>query len=426
MASWRTTARGSRPRPDDVNTRTRPVRLSRRRALVGLAAGVSAVTLGAAGLSAALAPAASAATTTGQITGYQGLCLDVRGANSADGTPVQVYTCNGTNAQSWTVNTSANTVQALGKCLDVTGAGTANGTLVQLYTCNGTGAQQWTHQSNGEYVNTNSGKCLDDTGYGGAGTQAQIWSCADTSNQQWSVPSGSSGGGGLNPGVAPGGNFNLSAWELQEPTGSPGSPNTIPPAQLAGANGYQDSYFYTDSGDGAMTFWDPENGVTTPNSNFSRSELREMTSSGAAANWFAAGTTNTLSATLKVTQVPDHVCVGQIHLGSGGSTKPLLELFYYSSGTIKIGIEQTPAGGNEILYTVGSVPLGSKWSYVIGLSGSTISLVINGGGTQTWTASSTFNGYGMYFKAGDYDQTSGSSSSVGARVGFYALAIHHA
>jgi len=27
--------------------------------------------------------------------------------------------------------------------------------------------------------------------------------------------------------VAPGGNFNLSVWELQEPIGSPGSPNTI-------------------------------------------------------------------------------------------------------------------------------------------------------------------------------------------------------
>jgi hypothetical protein len=426
MDIWRTTARGSRPRPEHVNTRTRRrVRLSRRRVVVGLGAAVSALALGAAGLSAMLAPAASAATTTGQITGYQGLCLDDRAASSADKNPIQVYTCNGTNAQQWTVNTTSNTVQVLGKCLDVTGAGTANGTLVDLYTCNGTGAQSWTHQSNGEYVNTNSGKCLDDTGFGGAGTQVQIWSCADGSNQQWSVPSGSTGGGGgLNPGVAPGGNFNLSLWELQEPIGSPGSPNTILPAQLEGSNGYQDSYFYTDSSDGAMTFWDPENGVTTPNSNFSRSELREMTSSGAAANWFAPGT-HTLSATLKVTQVPSNVCVGQIHLGSGGSTKPLLELFYTSSGAIKIGIEQTPAGGNEILYNVGNVPVGTKWSYVIGLSGSTISLVINGGATQTWTASSTFNGYGMYFKAGDYDQTSGSSSSVGARVGFYALSIHH-
>jgi chitinase len=124
---------------------------------------------------------------SGPVTGYQGLCLDVRGANSADGTPVQVYTCNGTNAQTWSL-TSSNQLQALGKCLDVTAAGTANGTKVQLYTCNGTGAQVWQHQSNGEYVNPNSGKCLDDTGFGGSGTQAQIWACADSSNQQWSLP----------------------------------------------------------------------------------------------------------------------------------------------------------------------------------------------------------------------------------------------
>ena len=124
---------------------------------------------------------------TGPVTGYQGMCLDVRGANSADSTPVQVYTCNGTNAQSWT-QTSGNQLQALGKCLDVSAAGTANGTPVQLYTCNGTGAQVWQHQSNGEYVNPNSGKCLDDTGFGGSGTQVQIWACADSSNQQWSLP----------------------------------------------------------------------------------------------------------------------------------------------------------------------------------------------------------------------------------------------
>ncbi len=123
----------------------------------------------------------------GPVTGYQGLCLDVRSASSADGTPVQVYTCNGTNAQSWTL-TSGNQLQALGKCLDVSGGGTADGTMVQLYTCNGTGAQVWQHQSNGEYVNPQSGKCLDDTGWGGSGTQVQIWACGATANQQWSLP----------------------------------------------------------------------------------------------------------------------------------------------------------------------------------------------------------------------------------------------
>jgi beta-glucosidase len=134
-----------------------------------------------------VAPASSGSANTGAITGYQGLCLDVRAANNADGTPVQVYTCNGTNAQSWTVAGNG-TLQALGKCLDVIGGGTANGTLVDLYTCNGTGAQVWQPQSNGELVNPQSGKCLDDTGWGGSGTQVQIWACADSTNQQWVIP----------------------------------------------------------------------------------------------------------------------------------------------------------------------------------------------------------------------------------------------
>ena len=125
---------------------------------------------------------------TGPITGYEGLCMDVRGANSANFTPVQVYTCNGTNAQQWTVVQAGSTLHALGSCLDVNGAGTANGTTVDLYTCNGTGAQVWEPQSNGELYNPNSGKCLDDAGYGGSGTQLQIWACADTSNQQWHLP----------------------------------------------------------------------------------------------------------------------------------------------------------------------------------------------------------------------------------------------
>ena len=124
---------------------------------------------------------------TGQITGYQGLCLDDRSASTANFNPVQVYTCNGTGAQQWTVE-SNNTLQVFGKCLDVNGAGTANGTTVDLYDCNGTAAQAWVPQSNGELVNPNSGKCLDDTGFGGSGTQVQIWACADSSNQQWSIP----------------------------------------------------------------------------------------------------------------------------------------------------------------------------------------------------------------------------------------------
>jgi hypothetical protein len=126
--------------------------------------------------------------TTGPITGYQGLCADVRGANSANFTPVQVYTCNSTSAQQWTVVQAGSTLQALGKCMDINGGGTADGTTVDLYTCNNTGAQVFIPQSNGSLYNPQSNKCLDDTGYGGSGTQLQIWDCSGTANQQWHLP----------------------------------------------------------------------------------------------------------------------------------------------------------------------------------------------------------------------------------------------
>ncbi|HLK42298.1 MAG TPA: ricin-type beta-trefoil lectin domain protein, partial [Thermoleophilia bacterium] len=119
---------------------------------------------------------------------YNGLCLDVRGANTANFTPVQVYTCNGTNAQQWTVVQAGSTLHALGKCLDINGGGTADGTTVDLYDCNNTAAQVFIPQSNGSLYNPQSNKCLDDTGWGGSGTQTQIWDCTGNTNQQWNLP----------------------------------------------------------------------------------------------------------------------------------------------------------------------------------------------------------------------------------------------
>jgi hypothetical protein len=126
--------------------------------------------------------------TTGPITGIAGKCVDVASASSANGAAIQLWTCNGTNAQSWTVGTDG-TLRALGKCMDITAAGTANGTVVQLYDCNGTGAQVWQAQSNGTLRNPASGRCLDATGPSSAdGARLQIWDCSGGGNQVWHLP----------------------------------------------------------------------------------------------------------------------------------------------------------------------------------------------------------------------------------------------
>jgi hypothetical protein len=93
-----------------------------------------------------------------------------------------------TNGQQWTEEPNG-TIHADGDCLDVTGGGTANGTLVDLYTCNGTGAQVWQPQPDGALLNPQSGACLDDTGLSTTpGTQVQIWSCTGAANQSWTLP----------------------------------------------------------------------------------------------------------------------------------------------------------------------------------------------------------------------------------------------
>ena len=126
-----------------ANDLSRPRRRSR---IVAVAiASAAALGLGVFGVTNALAAS------SGAITGYGGKCVDVAGASTANGTKIQLYTCNGTNAQQWTLADNGS-VQALGKCMDVTAAGTANGTKVQLCDCNGTGAQQWT-SATGRLVN---------------------------------------------------------------------------------------------------------------------------------------------------------------------------------------------------------------------------------------------------------------------------------
>ena len=125
---------------------------------------------------------------TGRITGIGGKCVDVAAASSANGTAVQLYDCNGSAAQNWTVGTDG-TVRALGKCLDVASAGTANGSPVQIYDCNGTGAQQWQGQANGTLRNPAGNKCLDASNNSAAnGTRLQIWECFAGTNQRWTLP----------------------------------------------------------------------------------------------------------------------------------------------------------------------------------------------------------------------------------------------
>ncbi|GIG02636.1 RICIN domain-containing protein [Catellatospora citrea] len=123
---------------------------------------------------------------TSPITGLGGKCIDVAGAATANGTAIQLYTCNGTGAQSWTRDSSGR-LSSLGKCLDIAGPSAANGTLTHLWDCHTGTSQKWTYNSSTQqFVNQFSGTCLDVKDNSSAdGARLQIWSCTTGANQKW-------------------------------------------------------------------------------------------------------------------------------------------------------------------------------------------------------------------------------------------------
>ena len=122
-----------------------------------------------------------------------GKCLDDTGNSAANGTKIQIYTCNGEATQNWEYGPDGfpgapGVVLIHGKCLDIVGQGTVNGSKIQLWSCTGAANQQWYLGGFGVLVNPVSGKCLDDTGLSTTnGTQPQIYTCTGASNQTWTL-----------------------------------------------------------------------------------------------------------------------------------------------------------------------------------------------------------------------------------------------
>ena len=134
------------------------------------------------------------ATSTGLVTGINGLCLANQNSLDTASNPIAASACNGSPGQQWSPYTDG-TLRTQGGCLDVVSAGTASGTDVDWYPCNGSAAQDWTYQSSGELVNPSSGLCLTDPG-GNTSSRLDIETCTGSAQQKWTLPSGSGGGSG--------------------------------------------------------------------------------------------------------------------------------------------------------------------------------------------------------------------------------------
>ena len=160
--------------------------------------------------------AAAASSSPEVASGFSGMCLDDWRDGKGNGNIVDLFKCNGTQAQQWSVYTSGK-VTVNGKCLDVYQQGKSNGQIVDLYTCNGGKNQQWTYK-NYTLVSAQSGKCLQAPA-NMSGLQLQIWTCNGSTNQRWTITR-------YVPGTASGGTTSANGTPVSSTTSSNSGSNT--------------------------------------------------------------------------------------------------------------------------------------------------------------------------------------------------------
>ena len=132
-----------------------------------------------------------------------GYCMDDRGGATANGTVVQVHTCDtDTDAQSWswepdggpggagTLTLTEDTSECLAIVNNTVSASPEYSTT--LWSCSGSPANmQWKIESDGELYSTEFGECLTDPGNSTTNnTQLEIGSCSDADGQQWTLTPG--------------------------------------------------------------------------------------------------------------------------------------------------------------------------------------------------------------------------------------------
>jgi len=132
-------------------------------------------------------PSATAPIQVTLINARSNTCMDTAGRIFADGTKEDIWSCNGTPAQTWTLTPAGQLTEDSGKyCLDDFGLEKNPGTQVVLWSCNGGVNQQWTIQPNGTIVSANAGLCIDVSGKGtNDGTPLVLWPCDGSPSQRW-------------------------------------------------------------------------------------------------------------------------------------------------------------------------------------------------------------------------------------------------
>ncbi len=286
-------------------------------------------------------------------------------------------------------------------------------------------------------------------------------------------PSDGGAGANLDSNLPPSGNFELLDWKLQHHLDDDGDGRSDQIDEEDLADGYENSDFFYTGSDGGMVFKVPIAGAkTSPNTSYTRTELREMLREGNRSfstqgvgqnNWVfgsapesdrsaAGGVDGVLTGTLAVNHVTTtgnanqvgRVIFAQIH---ANDDEPIR--FYYrklpsnDKGSIYFAHESRNEPNDIYFEMIGSrsqsqsnpddgIALNEKFSYEIATVGNelTVTLIRPGKTDIIETVDMSNSGYDvggqyMYFKAGAYIQDNTGDDADFAQVTYYALSNEH-
>lgn len=242
--------------------------------------------------------------------------------------------------------------------------------------------------------------------------------------------------------LAPSQNFDLSRWKLTLPSGDEVGTDEL-------NSGYSYAHvFYTDRYTGGMVFRCPNLAGSTANSDYSRTELRQLLSpddsnAKSDANNWTPEEGGWLKAKLRVDRVSTtgdsdkrgRVIIGQIH---GPQTEPL-RLYYTKKPDEKTGriyaVMENVSGRTRYSPDIvrndenQGIALRENFSYQIKLNGTRLDVAIYRADGRRYAYSTTidsaYRGLNQYFKAGVYNQNNTGDRSDYAQATFFALKQIH-
>ncbi|HSO48867.1 MAG TPA: polysaccharide lyase family 7 protein [Rhizobiaceae bacterium] len=183
---------------------------------------------------------------------------------------------------------------------------------------------------------------------------------------------------------------------------------------------------------GDLVFIAPATGSTTPNSDSTRSELRETDATGKLKNWNPYVGTHVLEgqATVRTVTSGGRVTLAQIH--AVNNKNPPIKLMYRIDGKgSPLLYAEYRATKNPIPVTVNlleKLPLGQKFSYRISVRNGNAEVVAESGGKRNvlkFVVDGTWRANPFYFKAGAYNTGTDATGTGASTVVHSGIRAYH-